>query len=215
MKHEMKHEMERRFLAREVRVEEADDGSAHIRGYAAVFGEWSPEMFGFRELIEPGAFKKTIGEADIRSLFNHDPNFVLGRNAAGTLVLEEDDVGLAYDVRVPEVQWARDLVVSMRRGDVSQSSFGFDTIKDEWEQDDEGEDIRRRLVEVRLYDVGPVTFAAYPQTSAEARSRVEEITAEPSQEGHSDDGSDNGEEAKARARLEIRRRRLDLLDVDD
>jgi HK97 family phage prohead protease len=203
-------EMERRFLAREVRAEEREDGSTHIVGYGAVFEEWSPPMYGFRELIEPGAFKKTLQEADIRSLWNHDRNFVLGRNVAGTLELEEDEVGLRYDVTVPNAQWARDLVASIQRGDVDGASFGFDAVKDKWSQEEDSEEVRRRLLEVRLYDVGPVTFPAYPQTSAEARARVEELAAEPSQAGHS---GDEAELARAQARLEIRRRRLDLMEV--
>ena len=211
-----KMEMERRFLSREVRAEVREDGSTHVVGYGAVFDELSPEMWGFRELIEPGAFKKTLKEADIRSLFNHDPNFVLGRNVAGTLELEEDETGLRYDVTVPDAQWARDLVASIERGDVSGASFGFDKVKDKWEHDDEKGTATRRLLEVRLYDVGPVTFPAYPQTSAEARAKVEELSGEPPGGGHSDDDPEKdsrgkgAEEARARARLDLKRRRLDL-----
>jgi HK97 family phage prohead protease len=200
--------IERRFVAAEVRVVEDSEGQPHIQGYGAVFNEWSLDLGGFRESIEPGAFTKTLQEADIRSLWNHNPDYILGRNRSGSLRLYQDERGLGYDVIPPDAQWARDLMVSIKRGDVSQASFGFETLRDKWDQDEDGK-VTRRLLEVKLFDVGPVTFAAYPQTSAEARSKAQEIkqsTAAPGQGPHPADA----DEDRARARLEIARRRLDL-----
>jgi len=165
-----KRELERRsFPVQELRV--VSEGEApRIVGYAAVFDELSENLGGFREKIRPGAFKKTVKESDIRALWNHDSNFVLGRTAADTLELTEDEHGLKIDITPPDTQWARDLMVSIERGDVSQMSFGFRTIRDEWSnQDDERETIRE-LIEVRLFDVSPVTFPAYPQTEVQLRS---------------------------------------------
>jgi hypothetical protein len=186
--------VERRFIPREVRVVKDDRGRLHIRGYGAVFNAWSQDLGGFREAIEPGAFDKTIQESDVRSLWNHDVNYILGRTASGTLTLFVDQRGLGYDVVPPDAQWAQDLIISIRRGDVDGSSFGFDTIQDRWEQGKDG-DVRRHLLEVRLYDVGPVTFPAYPQTSAEARDKAQSM---------------DGDTASTRARLDVRRRRLEL-----
>lgn len=204
-------DMERRVVgSAEVRVIEDDEGKTHIRGYGAIFGEWSEDLGGFREIIEPGAFTKTLQEADVRSLWNHDRNHVLGRTSSGTLTLFIDERGLGYDVVPPDAQWARDLAVSIRRGDVDGSSFGFETVKDRWEQSEDGE-VRRRLLEVNLYDVGPVTFPAYPQTSVEARDRarlLQDASNEPPEAGHSGEG--DGDQASARARLDVRRRELDL-----
>ena len=157
----------RTFAAKELRVYR-DNGDPSIVGYAAVFDSLSDELWGFREKIAPGAFAKTIQEADIRALFNHDPNFVLGRTKSGTLSLEEDEIGLSIEVQPPDTQWARDLTTSIERGDVSQMSFGFETIRDSWQTVDE-ESIRT-LEEVSLFDVSPVTFPAYPQTTVQTRS---------------------------------------------
>lgn len=200
--------IERRYVVGEVRVITEEDDTRHIRGYGAVFNELSEDLGGMQELIEPGAFTKTLQEADVRSLWNHNADYVLGRNISGTLELFEDKRGLGYDVTPPDAQWARDLMASIERGDVSGSSFGFCTVRDKWDQDEDGK-VTRRLLEVKLFDVGPVTFPAYPQTSVQVRSKLEEYqrsTVAPGQEPHATDADDD----LVRARLEIMRRRVEL-----
>lgn len=158
--------------ASEMRVDGGSDGTPPcIKGYAAVFNSMSLPMMGFRETIVPGAFKKTLREADVRALMNHDPNYVLGRSSAGTLTLAEDQKGLRYSIDPPDTNFARDLMVSIKRGDVTQSSFGFDVVRDRFTQ--ENDVITRTLLEVRLYDVSPVTFPAYPQTEVSVRSLMD------------------------------------------
>ena len=153
----------------ELRVE--GDDSPKIVGHAAVFGKWSEDLGGFREKIAPGAFSKTIQEGDVRALFNHDSNYVLGRNKAGTLSLEEDKKGLKVNIDPPDTQWARDLTTSISRGDITQMSFAFRTIKDMWTEPKKGQTVsQRELLEVELFDVSPVTFPAYPQTDVGVRS---------------------------------------------
>lgn len=175
MKIRISDEIERRTVTFDgLRIErraDGDDGSGPGRlvGHAAVFDSPSVDLGGFRERILPGAFAATIVNDDIRALFNHDPNHVLGRNTAGTLKLAEDDTGLQMAVDLPDTQVARDLVVSIERGDVTQQSFGFQTISDEWSMVD-GEEVRT-LKAVKLFDVSPVTFPAYPQTDIALRGR--------------------------------------------
>lgn len=161
--------IERRFQLAELRIEDyRAEAGPKIVGHAAVFNQKSEEIFGFREIVLPGAFAKTIKKNDVRALWNHDPNFVLGRKKNGTLSLSEDDVGLRVKISPPETSFAADVVEMIRRGDVDQMSFGFRTITDKWRKQD-GETIRE-LVEVDLFDVSPVTFPAYPQTDVSARS---------------------------------------------
>lgn len=157
-------DLERRIFG-ETEFRVAPDGKS-IEGHAAVFNSRTSLSF-FDEQVAPGAFAKTIQESDIRALFNHDPNFVLGRNKAKTLELSEDSKGLLYRIKPPDTQWARDLMETMRRGDVSQSSFGFRTMKDAWDQG--ADPVLRTLQEVRLFDVSPVTFPAYEDTDAGVR----------------------------------------------
>jgi|TARA_R100000808_G_scaffold1214_2_gene5706 HK97 family phage prohead protease len=167
-----KNNVERRaFPLTEVRSSRNNDGGRTIEGYAAVFGEWSEDLGGFRERIRPGAFKRTLDMgADVRALFNHDPNFLLGRSRSGTLEMSEDDTGLRVSISPPDTEWANGVVESIDRGDIDQMSFGFQTVQDEWLED---ETPSRELVEVKLFDVSPVTYPAYPQTSVGMRSLCE------------------------------------------
>ncbi len=165
---------EARTFTAELRAVAADDKAAptKIAGHAAKFDTLSEDLGGFRERIAPGAFAKTIQSGDIRALWNHDANIVLGRNKAGTLRLSEDSAGLAFEVDAPDTQLVRDMVMSpIARGDVNQCSFGFYTISDKWAKVD-GEWIRT-LLECELLDVSPVTYPAYSATDVAVRSMKE------------------------------------------
>jgi len=165
-------QIERRYFDNfEIRLSSSNDGeeSDTITGYAAVFNRWSEDLGFFKEKIAPGAFKKTIQENDIRALINHDPNLIIGRTKNKTLKLWEDDEGLGFEVKLPDTSYASDLRESIKRKDITQNSFGFQTIKDEWSQDGK----KRTLIEARLFDVSPVTFPAYKQTTV--KMRLQEI----------------------------------------
>jgi HK97 family phage prohead protease len=140
-----------------------------IGGYAARFNSLSQDLGGFVEKIAPSAFAKSLLTADVRCLFNHDANIVLGRTLSKTLRIAEDSEGLLYECDMPDTQMARDMVLSpIQRGDVSQCSFGFYTIRDSWEIV-EGRQVRT-LHECELLDVSPVTYPAYLNTDVAARS---------------------------------------------
>lgn len=159
-------DLEKRHLPFEVRVEKRDDGQTLIVGHAAVFDQLSEDLGGFREQIQAGAFVDAIATDDVRALWNHNPDFILGRNRSNTLRLVEDVRGLAIEIIPPDTQTVRDLVLTpMERGDVSQMSFAFSVRPggQDWAKNDSGQLIRT-LKKLRLYDVSPVTYPAYPQT---------------------------------------------------
>jgi HK97 family phage prohead protease len=140
-------------------------------GHAAVFDSraWiGSKRWGFWEEIAPGAFAKTITESDVRFLHNHNPDLILARNAAGTLRLTEDRVGLAVDADMAPTSYAQDLALSLERGDVTQMSFAFEMIAYEWSYLEDGTEMLRHL-EVSLADVSTVTYPAYPTTDASLR----------------------------------------------
>ncbi len=167
---------------------DGEPGKRKIVGYAAVFNKLSQNLGMFREKIRPGAFAKTIQESDIRALVDHMPEKIIGRTKNKTLTLAEDEHGLRVEINPPATSYANDLVASIDRGDIDQMSFGFRTIKDEWDETDP-KDLVRTLVEVKLFDVSPVTFPAYTQTSVSVRSKVEAMRnprPEPGANTHSD-----------------------------
>lgn len=148
----------------------ADGEKRRIVGHAAVFDTIDGNDW-FRERIARGAFKDTIATDDIRALFNHDANYVLGRNKAGTLELREDEKGLMVEIDPPDTQAARDLMISISRGDITQMSFGFEILKESRQVGDGKEPDLYTLEEVRLWDVSPVTFPFYKETDVTVHSR--------------------------------------------
>jgi HK97 family phage prohead protease len=154
-----------RSCSQPVTTRAADAGGA-LTGYAAVFNSETVIAGLFREVIKPGAFADAVSRDDVRALYNHDPNFVLGRTTSGTLTLSEDETGLRYDVVPPDTTWANDLMVSVKRGDVSQSSFAFQVTEQRWiDASKRGELPTREILKVALFDVSPVTYPAYDATS--------------------------------------------------
>lgn len=152
----------------------ADPDAGTIEGYAAVFDTPTVLWGKYEEVISRGAFREALKKSDVRALFNHDANYVLGRAPAGTLTLAEDETGLRMTIKVPETAWAKDLLISMKRGDISGASFGF--IVDEGGSTiaQQGERVRRTITKVgELLDVSVVTYPAYEASSAEARSLEE------------------------------------------
>ncbi len=164
--------MERRLITTELRAT-TEDGKRKIGGYAAVFNSLSVVLWDFREEIAPGAFAEAIAKNNVRAFWNHDTGEVLGASDNGTLRLAEDDIGLRFDLELPDTQRGRDAHTLIERGDVGQMSFGFRSLPDgsEWRIDEDGMYIRR-LLKADLLEVSPVTFPAYPATSVGVRSDV-------------------------------------------
>lgn len=161
---------ERRTVQGDITLRAEADGPKI--GMFVPFNRRSAELWGFTELIRPSAFTKTLQErgGDIVSLWNHDPNWVLGRQSNRTLALEEQEDGLHGTVALDgDDGMHRHFARRVERRDVIGTSFGFETVRDEWHTEADGTQVRE-LVEVRLWDVSPVTFPAYPDSGTEARS---------------------------------------------
>jgi len=162
--------VERRITTRKVELRAGDtEDSKKIVGYGAVFEAKSENLGGFREIIKRGAFDDVMQD-DVRGLFNHNNDIILGRRSSGTLALSIDDIGLRYEIDPPDTQLVRDMVLTpISRGDIDQSSFGFFVGEDTWEEDRDGL-VTRTIIKVdQLLDVSPVTFAAYPDTEVALR----------------------------------------------
>jgi len=171
--------IERADFPGKVRIEKRSDGKSQIVGYGAVFyrsGEPGTEYELWSNVVErvaPTAFATALSRPDdVRALFNHDPNFVLGRSSSGTMTLSVDDRGLRYVIDPPDTQQARDLIASIERGDISGSSFSFSVNSETWTDPVNGGPEVRTINDVTLYDVGPVTFPAYEATAAGMRGKA-------------------------------------------
>jgi HK97 family phage prohead protease len=161
--------IETRVFTNEFEVREDGDGMT-LTGYAAKFNEPS-EPLPFIERIKPGAFKRSINSRnDVKLLWNHNTDMVLGSTRAGTLTLKEDEVGLRVTALLPDTSFGRDARVSIARGDVTGFSFGFTVPAggDSWSSDGS----ERTLKSVRLMEVSTgVAFPAYPSTNGTAQVR--------------------------------------------
>lgn len=172
--------IERRAASLPVELRQEEGKPPVITGYAAVYyraddpGTEFELWKGMRERIMPGAFDRAIREDDVRALFNHDSSLILGRTKAATLRLSTDERGLRYEIDAPDTQAGRDLVTTLKRGDVTGSSFAFETLSETFR--DEDDLTIRELNAVRLWDVSPVTYPAYEATAATVRS-VEAVEA--------------------------------------
>lgn len=146
----------------------SDDGNMYIEGYFAVFNSRYQLWDDAFETIDPGAFDGET-EGDVRALSNHNTGIVLGRTTAGTLVLRVDEKGLRGRITVnQEDQEAMNLYARVKRGDVTQCSFGFDILEQDVKYQD-GAPTEWHIRKVKLYEVSVVTFPAYEDTSVEAR----------------------------------------------
>lgn len=197
--------MKEKRKAAEIRAAaSADSEPKKIVGYAAVFDKPSEDM-GFIEYVRKGAFADALKTSDARALFNHDTDTLpLGRQSSGTLVLKEDDTGLLFEITPPDTQIARDLMTSIDRGDIKEASYGFIVDVDEWDYSNK-DVVKRTIIKVReVFDVSPVVFAAFNDTSVALR-RMEENRNNAAVPPGGNDGADD-----PTVIIGLRKKRLEL-----
>lgn len=142
-----------------------------IEGYFIRFNEETELWDGVFEEVAPEAVDDSLKNNDIRCLFNHDTNIVLGRTGNGTLELRKDEKGLFGRVKInPNDKQALDIYARIERGDINACSFGFNVINEEIQNRDDGT-VKFILKKIDLHEVSPVTFPAYSTTSIEARKK--------------------------------------------
>jgi HK97 family phage prohead protease len=180
----MKNELERRIFASKLTLRAAapgDPSPGTLSGYAAKFGTKSQDLGGFVEMLCAGncgragckgAFTRALKEKqDVRALFNHDANAVLGRLKTGTLKLKIDSTGLFWECKLPNTQIGRDVHTMVKDGLVDACSFAFKPTPEgeEW-QTDSNKSALRILHDLDLFDVSAVTYPAYIDTNVSARN---------------------------------------------
>ncbi|APC48963.1 peptidase U35 [Virgibacillus halodenitrificans] len=167
-----KTEMEvREILTNKIEIREDEDGNRTLTGYAVKWEKKSHVLgmfFKFREKFKKGAFADSLNNDDQRYLWSHDVSKVLGRTKNNTLRLEEDDVGLRFELDLPKTTLGNDTYESIKRGDVDGVSFGFRKEDDEIEEPDDDLPIRT-VKKAKLLEVSAVAFPAYPDSEVSAR----------------------------------------------
>ncbi len=160
------------YIKSKTEIRSLENGQTEFIGFVPY--ESRSEFMGFFEIVKPGCFTKTIQESDIRCLFDHDKAKVLGRSKSGTLKFEDTTEGLYFYCPISERSYSKDLVDLISSGDVDGVSFRFVPIKDNWIQDEFGNEIRE-LIEVKLIEFSfGVAFPAYPNSGSSTRSIDEE-----------------------------------------
>ena len=152
----------------ELRAVGDDGGQRTATGYAVLFNNETDIGGYWREKFAPGAFNQSLGERDVVALLGHMRDRPVGRMSRGTLALTEDAKGLAFTNDLPDTNDGRDLAVQIERGDIEGMSFGFRTLKEEW--DETVEPPLRTVIQAELYEITYTAFPAYPDTSVGMRS---------------------------------------------
>lgn len=160
-----------RTCAGELRMSGMDKPKKRVEGYALMWGV-RYSVGWFDEIIQEGALN-AANMSDVRILFNHDPNMIIGRTASGTAEVSLDNTGLFFSAEIPDSPFGQNLIASLERGDITQASWAFDINHngDKWSYDQTTNRDVRTITNVRnVYDASPVTYPANPDTTVAARS---------------------------------------------
>ncbi len=177
-------EVDRRYVTQEIEIREEGE-VATVAGYGAVFDRKSqPLGFGFLEEVKKGAFSKSINDikpnskSDIKLLLDHSSDKVLASLRAGSLLLKEDNIGLYYEGRLDtRISHANDAYLMAKNGLITNSSFGFQVIEDDWVVSENADDpVVRHLTNVKLHEVSMVAFPAYQDSSVTALRTIRNLS---------------------------------------
>lgn len=155
----------------EIRSTELSREDAKLVGYVVKWNSRSQLIWGdFYEQFAPKAFSESLkNQPDIRALFEHDHKSLLGRTTSNTLILNEDDRGLRFELTPPDTQLGRDLLVSVDRGDIRGMSFGFIATSESW--DFNQEPCLRTVTNAEIYEVTVTSMPAYQESDIQIAKR--------------------------------------------
>lgn len=162
----------RELLSSEIEIREVEGGLRTITGYAVKWEMKSVTMGywrRFKEQFKRGAFTDSLTQDDQLALWSHDYSQVLGRTKNGTLRLFEDEIGLRFELDLADTTLGDNTYKTIKRGDVDGVSFGFQMVKEEWDESNP-DNIVRSVTKAKLVEISPVAFPAYPDSQVSARS---------------------------------------------
>lgn len=142
-----------------------------VTGTAVVFNQWSEDLGGFIETIDPKAFDNVDLE-DIVLLYNHDTGAVLSRTSANTLSINIDENGLHFTGELPDTTLGKDVLTNLRNGNIQGMSFGFTIDDDDWEETENSDQLKHIIKSIgKLYEISLTPFPAYKETDVTLSER--------------------------------------------
>lgn len=142
----------------------ATDAAGRVSGLAIVWDVPSLDRGGYRDRFARGSIR--IPE-DVTALLSHDASVILGRTSAGTLRLNDQSDGVHFGLDLPDTQAGRDLLTSLKRGDVSQCSFSAVILEEDWDYDRMLRTPVRTVLDAELLEVSIVPMPSFPSTTAQ------------------------------------------------
>lgn len=166
--------METRYMQmQDVTTRSDENGDLYLEGLFVVYDSVYDVFPGATESIAKGAFSESVN-GDVRALYNHNTDIVLGRTRAGTLELRDTDRGLWGRIKInPKDSDAMNAYARVKRGDLTGCSFGFDIPEggEETIYKDDGT-VHFKITKVNpLWEVSPCVFPAYEATHISARGK--------------------------------------------
>lgn len=154
-----------------IREDPDNPNSMGIKGYVVKFNDRSVLLYDeWYEKVSKGAFSRSLQDNVVKALWNHNSDIVLGSTKSNTLQLEEDSIGLRFELSLPNTSNGKDIYESIKRGDVDGVSFGFYVRKDAWEFLKDEDIYERTLLDIDLIEISPTAFPAYPSSEVGKRS---------------------------------------------
>lgn len=192
-------EIEKRFI-HEIRAKQNDEGKLVVVGTPIVYNAVTKLWEDVEEIIMPGAAADSIASDDVRAVWNHNTDIVLGRTKNATLKLVDGADGVACEIEFPDSEEGRSKFASVQRGDVDGMSFGFTPIDETWtaRKEDSNDIWTRTITRLKVWEVSPCTFPQYDETEISARSKELALRnrPEPETSGNGNSAEDEGEQEK-------------------
>lgn len=129
------------------------------------------------EIIRSGALDGA-DLSDVRLLYNHDFNKIPLARTPKTMSLSVSPAGLDISAELPNTEEARAVHTAVKRGDLSGMSFTF-TVPAGGDKYNPATNTREIFKISKVYETSIVPFPAYPQTSVEARTAIQEAANNP------------------------------------
>jgi HK97 family phage prohead protease len=169
---------------RGIALRASQSGDMSIAGRALSYNTPSGNLGGFKEILAPGCFSRSIASGRVvKCLREHQDGFLLGSTRDGSLTLQDSPAGLDFSCKIdPNDPIAVSTRAAIQAGKIDSMSFAFAVDGDDG-QDFSGPDstglLTRTVKRAFLLDVSPVFAPAYPVGTSVAARAADYLAARP------------------------------------